>query len=343
MESTNTSKPISAAEDTNLSEAALACVHRASILTSSTGPSPAFSGATNIYSPLGMTVRRIGRLADETPGGRQALDGLTTSAWLKLVLKHYDLTKGSLCQQLQAEGDAGIGIATWFVSFYARDTVLEFLDTLEHFFAMEPQGLDTVIWFFRFSVVNPNADLDDAAGESRLFTQAIQSVGNFVMMLASLHKPTTVLTRAWCMYEFYTAWNSGLRIEFALPRAQRAQLIEDTRSEPTRFSEFLANVRSESSSCYSAKVTDYIHASLESSVGFAGLDILLRSALRSWMVQLLQCKIDEASADRKDDETAQYLNAEDMLHGHLRMNGGGVRLIEDAKQIRKRQLATIEL
>jgi hypothetical protein len=42
-------------------------------------------------------------------------------------------------------------------------------------------------------------------------------------------------------------------------------------------------------------------------------------------------------------ETAQYLNAEDMLHGHLRMNGGGVRLIEDAKQIRKRQLATIEL
>ena len=152
-----------------------------------------------------------------------------------------------------------------------------------------------------------------------------------------------MLTRAWCFYEFYTAWNSGLRIEFALPRAQCAQLIEDTRSEPTRFSEFLANVRSESSSSYFAKVTDCIHASLESSVGFAGLDILLRSALQSWMVQLLQCKIDEASADRKDDETAQYLNAEDMLHGHLRMNGGGVRLIEDAKQIRKRQLATIEL
>ena len=103
------------------------------------------------------------------------------------------------------------------------------------------------------------------------------------------------------MYEFYTAWNSGLRIKFALPRAQRAQLIEDTRSEPSRFSEFLANVRSESSSSYSAKVTDYIHASLESSVGFAGLDIFLRSALQSWMVQLLQCKIDEASADRKDD------------------------------------------
>jgi hypothetical protein len=346
MDSTNTSKPISAAEDTNSSEAALACVHRASISTSSTGPSPAFSLATNVYSPLGMTVRRLGRLADETSGGRQALAGLTTSAWLKLVLKHYDLTKGSLCQQLQAQGDAGIGIATWFVSFYARDTVLEFLDTLEHFFAMEPQGLDTVIWFFRFSVVNPNADLDDAAGESRLFAQAIQSVGNFVMMLASLHNPTTVLTRAWCMYEFYTAWNSGLRIEFALPRAQRAQLIEDARSERTRFSEFLqrlANVRSESSTCYSAKVTDFIHAKLESSVGFAGLDILLHSALQSWMVQLLQCKIDEASADRKYDETAQFLNADDMLHGRLRMNEGGVRLIEDAKQVRKRQLATIEL
>ena len=148
MESTNTSKPISAAEDTNLSEAALACVHRASILTSSTGPSPASSDATNVYSPLGITVRRLGRLADETPGGRQALAGLTTVEWLQLVLKHYDLTKGSLCQQLQAEGDAGIGIATWFVALYFYDTLLEFLDALEHFFAIKPQGLILVVSVF---------------------------------------------------------------------------------------------------------------------------------------------------------------------------------------------------
>ncbi len=92
-----------------------------------------------------MTVRRFGRLVDETPGGRQALAGIATRAWIEPVLKHYDLTKGSLCQQLQAEGDAGIGIATWFVALYFYDTLLEFLDALEHFFAMEPQGLDTVI------------------------------------------------------------------------------------------------------------------------------------------------------------------------------------------------------
>jgi hypothetical protein len=171
---------------------------------------------------------------------------------------------------------------------------------------MEPQGLDNVIWFFRFSTVNLiiRDGIDLFADLSRLFTQAIQGVGNFVVMLVSLHKPTTVLTRAWCLYEFYTAWNSGLRIGFALSQAQHAQLIEDMRSEPTRFSEFLGNIRSESSSCYNAKVTDDIRAYLESSVGFAGLDTILRSALQSWMVQLLQCKIDEARADRKQDETA---------------------------------------
>ncbi len=80
-----------------------------------------------------------------------------------------------------------------------------------------------------------------------MVTQAIQSMGNFVMMLASLHKYTTVLSRAWCIFEFCT-WNSGLRIEFALPQAQRAQLIDDMRSEPASFSELLAGVRSESSS-----------------------------------------------------------------------------------------------
>ncbi len=252
-----------------------------------------------------MTVRRLGRLADETPGGRQALAGLATIEWLLLVTKHYDLTKGSVCQQLQAEGDAGIGIATWFVCFWNRDTFLEFLDALEHFFAMEPQGLDTVVWFWRLSTVYQIRDgINHFADLSRQLTQAIQGVGNFVMMLISLHKSTTMLTRAWCLYEFCTAWNSGLRIEFALSQAQRAQLTEDMRSDPTRFSEFLGNVRSESSICHKAEERDDIHVFLESSVGFAGLDILLRSALQSWMVQLLQCKIDEASADRKEDETA---------------------------------------
>jgi hypothetical protein len=36
-------------------------------------------------------------------------------------------------------------------------------------------------------------------------------------------------------------------------------------------------------------------------VGLAGLDIILHSALQSWMVRLLQCKIDEASAYRKEN------------------------------------------
>jgi hypothetical protein len=245
-------------------------------------------------------------MADESPGGRQALAGLTIVEWLLHVMEHYDLAKGSVCQQLQAEGDAGIGIATWFVCFYNKDPFLEFLDALEHFFAMEPQGLDTVIWFYRFSTVKLMAGADYFADLSRLFTQAIQGVCNFVMMLISLHKSTPVLTRAWCLYEFYAAWNSGLRIGFALSQARRAQLIEDMRSEPNRFSEFLGNIRSEFSRCREghAKVRDDVHASLESSVGFAGLDTLLRSALQSWMEQLLQCKISEATADHKKDESA---------------------------------------
>jgi hypothetical protein len=282
---------------------------------STAGQSPASSVATNVFCPLGMTVRCLGRLADETPGGRQALAGITTGQWRNSVLsrRNHDMNKlkMSLCEQLQAEGDAGIGIATWFVSFWTWDMFLDFLEALEDFFASEPQGLDTVIWLSKLS--NFYIVGDDFAGLSRLFTLAIQSAGNLVMILGSWDKPT-VLTRAWCIHELYICWNSGLRIEFALPQAQRAQLIDDMRSEPTRFSEFLAGVRSESSSCYDAKERDEIYAWVQSSVGFAGLDTIVRCTLQSWMVRLLQCKIDEASAAGKEDETADYLNALGMLH-----------------------------
>jgi hypothetical protein len=276
---------------------------------STTGPSP----ASLVVSPLGMTVRRLGQMVDEHPGGRQALVGLTMGQVLhtyKEVFQpvHTAPTEPSVCEQFRERGDACIGIATWFVSYSSLDPLLDFLEALEHFFAREPLGLDTLIW------CSPVSKRPFAPGEPQTpsFSQAIQRTGNLFMMLAPWNKPVT-LTSSWCIYELYICLSSGGRVEFALPEAQRAQLTEDLMSKPASFLEFLANVDSESSRCFHASDRDEIFAAVPTSVGFAGLDTIVRRALQSWMVRLLQGRIDEACAAGKGEETEVCLNALGML------------------------------
>jgi hypothetical protein len=60
-------------------------------------------------------------------------------------------TQLSLCEQLQAEGDDGVGVATWFVSHAWLYTFVQLLEALEHFFAGELQGLG--IWLNLVSLI----------------------------------------------------------------------------------------------------------------------------------------------------------------------------------------------
>jgi hypothetical protein len=306
MESTNTSKPISAAEDTNLSEATLACVHRASILTSSTGPSPAF---------LGISVRRLVRLLDELPGGSEVASGLTTFQWMNQVLKyHANSAKQSVCQRLLSEGDDGVGIASWFICFYLKDPILHCIETLVHFFEGEPLGLDTLIWFEAVSTYR--IDLLTFVDQCRLISDAIQHAGNMLVTCASgsWDKPT-LLTRKWCIYEIYVCCCSSSRVEFAHYQSQREQLLCDMRSRPAAFIEMLANVRSETSVWWNLGADD-IFIVVPASIGYAGLDTAVRRALQSWMVRLLLAKVSDARCAGLEEETADFLRALSILQCH---------------------------
>jgi hypothetical protein len=279
-----------------------------------TGPTP----SPPAFPLLGITVRRLGRLVDELPGGRQSLAGLEMyKLWRGGVLDpSSDPTKPSFCERLQAEGDAGVGIATWFVSYTAGEIFLDLLDALECFFEGEAQGLDTVVWFSLASKRPvPRCPAQDDYGTLKaVFKCAIESTRNLVMFMSTWDKPNT-LTRAWCLWELSVCCSCGGRVEFALPRAQRVQLMEVMRSNPATFFDSTAALRSENSAS-DVSSREAVFAAISAGVGFSGLDAMVRRALWDWMERLLRAKIEEARGAGKEEEAAGLLNAVGMLHSH---------------------------
>jgi hypothetical protein len=245
-----------------------------------------------------------------------------------------DPTKPSLCERLQAEGDPGVGIATWFVSYTAGEIFLDLLDALEFFFEGEAQGLDTVVWFSLASKRPvPRCPTHHDCGTLRaVFKCAIQGTRNLVMFMSTWDKPSA-LTRAWCLWELYVCCSCGGRVEFALPRAQRMQLMEVMRSNPTTFFDFTAALRSENSAADVA--FEAVFAAISAEVGFSGLVAMVRRALEEWL-ERLRAKIEEARGAGKEEEAAGLLNAVGTLRS---LRGGmreeGARLLDDATEVRE--------
>jgi hypothetical protein len=222
-----------------------------------------------------------------------------------------DPTKPSLCERLQAEGDAGVGIATWFVCFYMEQVFLDFLEALEFFFAYEPQGLDTVI-FLSLASFRPFVP-GDAAAKLSSFKRVIQGTRQLVMFLSTWDKPDA-LRRAWCMWELFVCFRCGGRVEFVFPRLQRVRLMEVMRSNPAAFLDSISFPRSESSTSRFASEQDELHAAISAEMGFSGLDAMVRRALGDWMERLLRAKIEEARVAGKEEEAAGFIKALGTFH-----------------------------
>jgi tetratricopeptide (TPR) repeat protein len=304
-------------------------------------PAPAAAVAhqlANDFPRLGMKVRRLLRVIDSRSGGRRALAGLTTDQVKDLVF--VPLTAASqlsLCEQLQAEGDDGVGVATWFVSHAWLYTFVELLEALDHFFAGEPQGLDTCIWLDLVSTSQHGTFSRPPQWWAATFQTAIQSMGNMVMVMCPWDKPVT-LTRAWCILELYACCSSSAacRFDVALPEAQRLQLAQDLAYRADAFYEFLGSVNSESSECSRESDRESIFAAVCASVGFAGLDAVVRRTLAAWMVRQLQLRIDGARAVGDDVEMADWLDALGGLYREQGMHDDAVRLLEEAVEKSKR-------
>jgi hypothetical protein len=250
----------------------------------------------------GITVRRLGRMMDELPGGRRCLAGLTIGdCWRGNELCPFaKVNKQPLCDRLQAEGDAGVGIATWYLAWSYNDNFLDFLEAVEYFFAGEPQGLDTVVWFGYASKNIWTTEDPSTLTVPQKVKRVVQGMRNLVMFMSTWGNSLT-FARAWCLWELFCCRSCGGRVEFVLPRAQREQLHDTMRSRPASFLESLPTVRSESSTCFYVSSQENVFAAISAEVGFSGLDASVRSAVEEWFQRLLRGMIGKACfGDREE-------------------------------------------
>jgi len=268
------------------------------------------STAAGDFPPLGMSLRRLQRVVDNHRGGRQALRGLTTSqVKLRVFAPLTAATRQSLCEQLQAQGDPCVGVATWFVSHAWARPFLELLEALEHFFDGEAQGHDTIVWLDLVSVVQHPTCSRPARWWSHSLRAGIQSIGNLVAVMAPWEQPT-VLSRTWCLFELHACCSgSNCRFEIALPEMQRRRLASDLATSFETFNSFVTSARSECSECSLAGDRDGVFAAIRDGEGFAAVDAVVRRVMMSWILRQLRVGLEGARASGEEEETVMWLNA----------------------------------
>ncbi|KAF0717288.1 Aste57867_2385 [Aphanomyces stellatus] len=277
----------------------------------------------------------------EIHGGRDAFQGLTTTAVCKTLVKPFtSASKLSLVDhvlQELPEAHKYVKHATWFVSHAWNYEFLDVVDALTDFFDDQDEindSDDVAVWFCMFNnnqhVVQGQVPFEywvDA------FETALTSIQNVVMVLSPWHNPTT-LTRTWCVFEIYVAIRTNARFEVAMGKTQKQAFLEDIH-DPSAFYKMLATIKSERSK--TSVPTDYDNickAITEANLTWADLDRLLFNVLDGWMLRTMQSQVDKAVGAEK----AQWLSALATLHCNKTAYVQAKQCIDAAKAIYRDEL-----
>jgi hypothetical protein len=156
-------------------------------------------------------------------GGRDALDGLTTTEMCEKFVKPVtarfkcsllDLMREAKHPHFRAQADV-------FISHAWKFRFLDVVSALQHHFRDRP---DIVIWFDLFSNNQHRASELPFEWWSTTFREAIQSFGYTVLVLAPWNDPIP-LKRAWCLFEIYQTVSTGSKFEIAMSNVDTRRLL----------------------------------------------------------------------------------------------------------------------
>lgn len=222
-------------------------------------------------------------------GGRDAFEGLTTNDVCEKYIKPTTaLHQVSFCDLLQGVGHPAVGTARVFISHAWKYQFLDVCDALlEHF----RENLDIVVWFDLF-VVNQHKSIGlPFDWWTTTFQSAIRQFGHTVMVLAPWNDPIP-LTRAWCLWELYSAVITDCKFEIAFSVEEQDKFFEDIGRDPDgQLNQMMAKVNVERSECFKPEDRTQIFAVIESTVGFNHLNSVVFERLRKWVIDSLEKKL----------------------------------------------------
>jgi tetratricopeptide (TPR) repeat protein len=256
------------------------------------------------FSTLGIRFSKIGFIIDLL-GGRDALAGKTTTVVNDDHLKPLTSESGlSLCDQLAlvavdagTDGNVSVAEANWFISHAWSYNFLDVMEAVEVFVETEvalEERDDVVIWFDLFSNSQHSAQNRPFEWWSGTFKNAVQKLGNVMMVLHPWDSPVT-LTRAWCVMEILAAIQTGCRFEVSMSKAE-AERFNTMLSEEgvvRSFHMMLSRVNSAKSEARDVAVRDQIHDAVRQLLpqGFTDLDSMVLRVFEKWMEKMFVAKM----------------------------------------------------
>ena len=205
----------------------------------------------------------------------------TADALRAFVLPETATTKLSFCEQLRFT-DARVRDATVFISHAWRFSFVEFFKALKKHF----QNSDAVLWIDIFSNNQHEASDHEFEWWSTTFKDAIDHFGNVVMVLSPWENPIP-FTRAWCLFEIFSATVTNAKFDVAMTQEQETKFAQALLEDHQPYFELLAKIDLRDSDAAYEEDKCQIFTVVEKSCGFQRLNHLVCEYIRSWVLRVV--------------------------------------------------------
>ena len=288
--------------------------------------------ASRPFPLLGITIEGIFDFID-TCGGKQALEGLTTTEVCEKFVK--EMTKENLssyCDMKLSSKNSQVKRATVFISHAWKYKFLNVLDALQEHFpanAVDSNGETFVLWFDLFS--NNQHGLDAPPPFEwwcDTFMNAIKTLGRVVMIMEPWENPIP-LTRVWCLWEVYCASNTESVFEVAMSKSESKRFRTIIRTDYGAFYKMLSTVDVHKSEAWNPLDRIRIFEVIEKTIGFEKLNSKVFECFRSCSIRDMTENIVKLERENAIENRLEIIDCKKAL-GFLYSNMG---LFHEAQKI----------
>ncbi|KAF0723179.1 hypothetical protein Ae201684P_021992 [Aphanomyces euteiches] len=202
----------------------------------------------------------------------------TTTDVCEAVVKPETIESNCSYAQKHINGPTqGIGKATHFVSHAWKYSFCDLISAIEIFALSLPpdEAKSAFFWVDLFVVDQHHAPSRPHSWWSSTFVDAIRSFGKVVLVFQPLLDPIP-LTRAWCLWEIFTAIQTGASISLAMPTEQWTNYRVSLRQDYHAVIDSLQRVDARNAEAWNPRDKEEIFHAIEVSVGFDELNRRVR-------------------------------------------------------------------
>ncbi len=242
-------------------------------------------------------------------GGRSAFEGLTTSDVCDNVIKpatgHVQV---SYCEMLmdQQEDEEWLTVGPAQV-FISHAWAYKFLDVVDALFFHFKNKQNIFIWFDLFSVNQHQTQYRDFQWWTTTFQQSISEIGYTVMVLSPWQNPLP-LTRAWCLWELYSAVETKSRFEIALSENEQKHFFGDLATDVDGcLLKMFSCINVEKSQAFKQEDRDRIFQAIRNTIGFSQLNAIVFNRLREWIVAVTEVEVSKCTSSLEEEYSANFV------------------------------------